>query len=444
MRFGRNNAISVGALIAAVLVAYANGLNGVFQFDDYQVIVDNAVVHSWQAFAADFGPGIRPLLKLSYLVNWLSGLGEIGFHATNLLFHLGNATLLLLLTRCFLAPHFPQKTAESLSLLAALLFAVHPVHTEAVTYICGRSSSLMTLFYLAGLYVHVAPGPTSDFRTWRLVAVPLLFVSAIASKETAVTFPIALLLWDLFNGSSGRQLIRRQWTTWLVALILAALLISHPQYRAMLINCAGLHSLQTNILTTVYSFFYLLGKWLLPIHLNIDPDLPLVTSVMEILPQLLALILLASGAWLLGQRRPWLGLAFCWLILHLIPLYLLVPRQDIANERQLYLAGAPLFIAGAAEMFLWLRTGWKVAATGLLLLLTLLTIGRNSDYRTEISLWEQTVTLSPGKARPRNNLGYAYMLARRYADAEREYRAALAIDPEFILARNNLAALPKP
>ncbi|MGO8755062.1 MAG: hypothetical protein ACLQHK_07515 [Gallionellaceae bacterium] len=87
--------------LLAVLACYFNSLSGAFQFDDYNVIVDNPRVHSWDAWLAGLSHGIRPLLKFSYTLDWTLGLGAAGFHLTNLLIHLGNAYLVYLLAGKF-------------------------------------------------------------------------------------------------------------------------------------------------------------------------------------------------------------------------------------------------------------------------------------------------------------------------------------------------------
>lgn len=127
-------------------------------------------------------------------------------------------------------------------------------------------------------------------------------------------------------------------------------------------------------------------------------------------------------------------------MLHLIPLYLLLPRLDIANERQLYLAAWPLLLACTIELMLWIKNKTGLLAAAALLLLTLgnLTLLRNQVYATEISLWEDTAKKSPNKARVHNNLGYAYLLAQRRAEARREFTAALQLDPDLYKARYNL------
>ena len=188
------------ALVAAlaVLPSFA----GVFHFDDYNVIVHYPTVHSWQALAERAGGGVRPLLKASYVLNWTLGEGEFGFHLLNNAVHVLNAVLLFLIGKNL----FPRNS--NAVLVAALLFALHPAATEAVTYISGRSSSLMASFYLGAMLVYLRGGH------WGLSS--LLFLMAAAVRETAVTLPAALLLCELARDErpGWRTILRRQGAHW--------------------------------------------------------------------------------------------------------------------------------------------------------------------------------------------------------------------------------------
>lgn len=434
-------------LALAVIVSYFNALSGDFQFDDYKVIVDNPSVHSWEAWLAGLGHGIRPLLKFSYTLDWTLGLGKTGFHLTNLLIHLVNTWLVFRLSETFIERQMLRERLQHVPLFAALLFAVHPAHTEAVTYICGRSTSLMTLFYLGGLFAYVTGRIRQD--RLRLYAVtPLLFVVALGVKETAVTFPLALLAWELGCGGAWKTAFRPQWPSWAVLLAGALFFLFNDSYLSQMERSAELNTMQGNLATQLAAFAYLLRQWALPLWLNIDPDLPLLSSLPLLrdppgspLPVLffLAVCALMLACW---RRRPWLGFALAWAIIQLLPLHLFLPRLDIANDRQLYLAGWPLFLALAAELALWLNTrSFRIACIILLLTLGSLTLLRNQVYADEIALWEDTARKSPHKARVRNNLGYAYNLAGRTEDARREFTLALQLDPKHIKARHNLEYL---
>lgn len=439
--FIRVHFYSILLLMCAVVAVYANALRGDFQFDDFNVIVNNPRVHSWPAWWHDLQHGIRPLLKLTYTLDWTSSIGTLGFHLTNVLIHLCNTLLVLLLSRHFVARQADLQALPNVPLFAALLFAVHPVHTEAVTYICGRSSALMTLFYLAGMLFYIA-GKSRHRQLYLHVLTPLCMVLALGVKETAVTFPLALLLWELYNGGSIRSALREQWSSWLLLCASAVFFLFHTGYGSMVENSAALNSVSGNVATQTVAFVYLLRQWLFPLWLNIDPDLRLLHDFTGVLPYVIVLALLLLLTLIASQRRPWFSFALAWTALQLLPLYLFLPRTDIANERQLYLASWPLALAVAAELSLWLRPhAFKWIAALIIIIMMSLTMMRNQDYRNELTLWEATVKLSPDKARVQNNLGYAYMLAGKKDQAKIAFETALQLDSTYYKARFNLLRL---
>lgn len=430
-------------LAAAILTAYCNALLwGQFQFDDFKVIVDNPGVHSWQAWRENLGHGIRPLLKLAYTLDWTNGWGAAGFHLSNLLIHYFNALLVLALSHrfCETQPALREQAA-TISLFAALLFALHPIHTEAVTYLCGRSSALMTLFFLCGTLTYLT-GRQRDNPLLLHVLTPLAFLAALGVKETAAMFPPTLLALESICGGGARTAARRQWTSWLLLAAGTIFFFVHPAYRVLMADSAGLNNLAGNLANQLHAVVWLLRQWWLPLWPNIDPDLPLSRGLGDSLPQaaLCAALLLAMlSSW---RRRPWIALAIVWLFVQLLPLHLFLPRIDVANERQMYLAGWPLALALGAELALRLEPRrFMVATAALLLGAAVLTVDRNRDYRSEIALWQATVRHSPDKARPHNNLGYAYRLAGRTDEARAEFRRALQLDPNYIKARGNLARM---
>ncbi len=433
-------------LLLAVCAAYGNSLHNAYQFDDYNVIVNSAAVHSWSAWYADVAHGLRPLLKLSYTLNWISGPDVWGFHLLNIAVHFLNVLLVYALARRLLV-RSPEIVAPGIygpAMLAALLFAVHPVNTEAITYISGRSMSLMTLFYLAALLAYIK-GREDGRALWLYGVSPLLFILAAATKETAVTLPFALVLWEICytRTASLKNLLRAQGLHWLVFLLLALSLLFHDRYWKLMEFSAGLHSVQVNFYTQLHAMSYLAGQMLLPWRMNIDPDLPVIGSWNQVWRDgVLWLGLAVAGIWH-ARRWPWLGFALGWFVLQLFPLYVFLPRLDVANDRQLYLAGWVMLLPVATWWAGWFGRGafrYGLAAT-LLLTLTGLTLIRNEVYRSEVALWEDTVRNSPHKARSYNNLGYAYYVQGNFALAERSYMTALSLHPDYWLAENNLAVL---
>jgi len=450
-------------LLGAVGLAYLNAFWGQFQFDDYNVIVDNRLVHSWAAWAGDLPQSIRPLLKASYTFNWTSGLGLFGFHLVNLLIHAANALLVYSLSKRFLegSGSLRSDLASSAALLAALLFALHPIQTEAVTYLSGRSTSLMTLCYLGSLLAYVR-GVEAGRGLWLYGLSPLLFLCGLATKEVAVTLPAALLLWELAGSAARppwRTILQRQTVHWTLLGVGVTVLLFHPRYEWLLTFSLGVRSLGDNLLTQIHGITYLLSRLVWAHRLNIDPDLSIITH-WTVGPAMEAgglALLLALGLANL-RRRPWLAFGILWLFLHLLPTNSILPRLDVANERQLYLPGWGLYLT-ASVIVVRLLEGWasvseprqenghrlalglQLAEVALALSLACATIARNHTYRSEIALWEDTAAKSPRKARVYNNLGYAYYLAGRREEAEEAYRTALRLDPRFELAGNNLAVL---
>lgn len=432
-------------LTGAALLAYGNSFQGAFQFDDFQVIVYNPAVHSFAAWVSDAATGIRPVLKFTYMLNWALGAGVFGFHLANFLLHAANACLLYLLALSFFEGHPPPRHAAAFS--AALLFALHPAGTEAVTYICGRSTSLMATFYLGSLLTY-AYGRRTGAKRFSIVSL-LLFILALLAKETAATLPLALLLWERSRPSPARwgQVLKIQAQHWVVLAVLACGALLHRGYFKLLAYSLDIRGIQENLFTQINGVFYLASRLILLPALNIDPDLPVLTSWNAILAAEAAVlaILLALGPLLL-RSRPALGFGLIWFFLQLLPTNSFIPRLDVANDRQLYLSSWGLFLALSAELehaasYLRWRMAVPAAMAVLALVLGFFTVERNRVYGSEVALWQDTARKSPGKARAHNNLGYAYYLAGRHVEAREEYLAALRLKPGSELTRNNLLQL---
>jgi tetratricopeptide (TPR) repeat protein len=418
------------ALALAAALAYLPSLAGTFQFDDYNVIVNETAVHSWSAFL-ERATGVRPLLKASYTLSWTVG----GFHVFNVAVHAVNTLLVYQLGRYLSAawsadPLTRGSRADFASggFLAALLFALHPAQVEAVTYISGRSTSLMAAFYLGAVLVYLRRGH------WALSG--LLFVLAAATKETALTLPAALLLCDL--ATQGRPEWKRQLPHWGIFALCAAFVLANSRYLELVGFGFTRRDIGDNLLAQAGGVSYLVARLLGFLGPNIDPALPaLYTWTPALLFQVLLFFLLLVIGMLQLRRRPWLGFGLLWFFLHLAPTNSVIPRLDVANDRQLYLAGWGLFLAAAACV----PRRLVLPAAALVALLAVGSIARQLDYRSEIALWEADTRRAPWNARAWNNLGYAYQQAGRPADARRAYERALVFDPSHVKARFNLQTL---
>ncbi len=429
-------------LIAAVLIAYSNAFAASYQFDDFAAILASPATQNlvgwWHAM-----PGIRPLLKLSYALTYQMGGGTIAVHAANIAIHAINACLLWLLLRRWLPTLAPSlERVDLATVFAALLFALHPAATEAVTYASGRSISLAATFGLMALLADDASRAQPSRRALASIG-PALFALALAVRETAVVIPAIplLLAW-----ATGQPLGAESWRLRRYAFVAAAVALAMaltPGYHRFFGVSLDTRSFAAQAMGQLLAHGYLLAR-ALPGFCNIDPDLrvpptwsPTLTACALLLIALLATMFAAR------RRQPWLAFAIGWYFVQLAPANSLLPRLDLVNDRHLYLAVAgPALVVACAFAYACERPPHRaLARAGALVLLATFAVAtwqRNADYRSEVALWQATVRDSPQKARAWLNLGYAYRLADDTARAAQAYRRALALKPDNEQAAINL------
>ncbi len=438
-----NPGLSLGLIVAAIAVAYLPSLAASFQFDDWSVIVRDPRVQSVSAWLAAM-PGIRPLLKLSYALNHELGGSAAGFRAVNVLVHTANSLLVAALLRNLgLRLALAPRAAGFAALVAATIFALHPVQTEAVTYVSGRSTSLSTLFSLLAFAAWLRGLDTADERRWRWISLAL-FALALGVKEAPMALPLVMAAW-LVVSTAARSIPRRLAPHAALLLGLAVVVVAWPPYRMLLATSLGARPLGLNLLTQVDAISYLLGQlWRLE-GMNADPGLGVVTAPDAALGlRATALVALAIAGLVLLRRRHPAGFAIIWFFAWLLPTNSLVPRIDVVNDRQLYAALiGPAWLLGLALVPLAAARPpfalLGVAALGAVLAIA--TLRHNRVYQTEIGFWEDVARKSPGNARAANNLGYAYALACRDAEAMREFHRGLALRPDDFRAASNLRLL---
>jgi hypothetical protein len=444
------------AWVALVLAVYAPSLGASFQFDDFNVILADPRVQSLDAWLASM-PAIRPVLRLSYALNhaWLPGV--VGFRAVNIAIHAACTVFVwLLFERLAAALGSDARRARRLGGITALLFAFHPVQTEAVTYVSGRSSALAALFSMAALWLWVATPPAGRHRTLSRIGALICALAALGTKETAAALPLAMLAWIAVTPAAPPPAPRRRWDVVVLCIafgILAVGLGLGTPYGAMLRSSLALRTPVENLLTQVNAVSYLLGHVVRLDALNADPRLS-PTLYLDVATTLrlgaLALLLLAAVLGL--RRRPAVSFGVLWCAIWLAPTHSVFAREDVANDRQLYLALAGIaWLAALAILALAERLPREVGAArprdaivlaGILgLILATATVLRNETYRTEIRFWEDVRRKSPENARAAGNLGYAYALACRDTEALALLETANRLDPSDARTRANIMLL---
>ena len=443
-------------LIVAAAVAYVNALEGTFQYDDFYSILINPHLDGWTTFVGHLDHMVRPLLHATFLFDRsVYGNDPSGYHVLNLLLHLGSGLLIYrILTRVV------TEELKHVPFWTALLFLVHPIQTEAVTYISGRASSLMAFFSLLALTLYddaaVRQRQAKPYGPY-LVGALVSFICALGSKETAMTLPIALLLWDRLvrqvSGATLRQTVLSVHLPFWVVLMAATTGVTwHPRYSTLAQFSLEIRPLWDNFLSQLNAVTYALLLLFCPWKQNFDHDLPVLHSLFEWpLPiDLLVLGALATAAIAAVKHVPLFTFSIGWFFIQLFPTTF-IPRNDLLSERNLYLSSIGLLLAIVIlglYLMEWfarivprpriVRFGSTGAAVLLVLVLCAFTYERNVLYSDPVLLWSDTIKKSPHKARPRNNLGHAYALQDNWERALEEFRIAVQLDPDYALAKKNL------
>ncbi len=452
------------------MATYWNSIDVPFQFDDNAAIVDNPAIRHLEdpLRVLTYGEPARPLLNLSFALNYrLNGLDPRGYHAVNLALHIANAALLVvlvcLLARRHLAPDGRDNEAATFALIAGLLFAVHPVNTESVTYIWGRSGVLCALFYLTALILFVAAHPQNRPARAGLYWASLgCFVAALASKATALSLPLLLLVIDyLFLSRGSTRAVARSWVGRHAPFVIVALVRCAFELRDHIASLTGLQpasgnepllklydswpeglDLLTNLWTQIGVFTRALGTLFYPLNLNVDHDVVVSRSWQE--PTVIAgsalLVAWLGGAVWLRRREPWLAFAMAWIVVSLV-FFFAVPLRDAFVERRMYLPSAG-FAIGAVVALIWasdriaVRFNRPWSAPIALLLgcvivigATSTTIARNRIWMEPAWLWQDASTKSPHKVRPLINLSVVQLRNHQYRDALAIADKAIALAP---------------
>jgi hypothetical protein len=431
-------------LAMAIAVAYLPSAGASFQFDDWNVIVNDARVHSIAAWWHSM-PGIRPFTKFTFALNYSLGGAVAEFRILNIVIHGVAAYLVFLLVhKLALRMQWSTGAARWGALWVALVFALHPVQTEAVTYISARSSSLAALCALASIVIWFSGQNQAVPSVPRRACSLLLFALATLAKETAVVLPAALCM--IADTKAER---RATWPHWLLTTIVIAVVLAWPPYSRLIRTSLEIRPIADNLLTEANALGYLLGQLLRVDGLNADPQLPILsaTTPFALLRACAVGAGIAGSLLLLRYRRAW-AVGLLWTVIWLAPTNSLLARFEVVNDRQWYLAlvGVAWLLACAGRSILRAASAMQrgaafAGAAAITVALLVATIARNRVYATEITYWSDVQMKSPGNARAANNLGYALMLACRDDEASLQFQRAAALDPKSVKARINLRLL---
>jgi len=435
----------------AALGAYANSFSGRFFFDDSRAIQDNPSIRRfWPPWSpllppSDLTVGGRPVLNLSFALNYAAnGLSVWGYHAVNLAIHiLAGLTLFGLTRRTLLQPVCREKfgaDALPLALAIALLWTLHPLQTEAVTYISQRAESLMGLFYLLTLYAFVrAVGPARP-RSWFVVCVAACFLG-MATKEVMATAPFMVLIYDrTFVADSFREAWRQRSRLYIaLAASWLMLICALPGAGHRAVGFEQGVTPWSYAATECGAILHYLALVFWPHPLVIDYGLNRTHDLRQVLLPGLILAVLGAATVIAFARRSLIGFAGLWFFVILTVTSSVIPvAASPMAEHRLYLPLAAPVALVVLGLYSWIGRPALALAAALAALCGLLTFQRNEDYRSEITLWRQAVDFNPGNARAHNNLSYVLLQKGHVDEAIAQGQKALAIDSSFADIHNNL------
>lgn len=456
----------VAAAAIAVIFIYTAALPGPFVFDDESNITENRHIRIKslgfdELYAAAFKSPIpnRPVANLSLALNYyFNGYNVVGYRFANILIHILNGFLLYGLARAtFRTPAMAGLVVrpEMAAAFAALVWMVHPLHTQSVAYIVQRMTSLSVMFYLTALLCYARARLDSSGSGSRRAALlsggGLAGLLALGSKEIAATLPAFVLLYEwFFFQKLNPSWLRRSLPGILAACLVMGVIslvflgIRNPIEPILSRYAGGEFSAGQRLLTQlrVVCVYISLLVWPHPSRLNLDYDFPPSVSLLDPPTTLAGLLVIAGLLFLavrLAKREPLVSFSIWWFFGNLVIESSVIPLETVFEHRT-YLPSVMPVIAAVALLFRLVRPKWIVV--GLLSVVAaggaLWTHERNQVWGDAVALWRDCVRKSPLKARPHNNLGTALVEKDRLPEAEMNLRKAIELKPQYGDARYNL------
>ena len=474
---------SVCLIAITVLLAYSNSYSGTFLFDDRIVILENpTLLHLWPLgqpqnslpvahSGANHVIFSRPITNWTFAFNYaLGGFNVFGYHLFNVLMHVSSALLVFgIVRRTLLSNGLKERWARPSLLLAlsiALLWASHPLATHAINYITQRLESLAGFFYLATLYCFIRSNASNKACLWLSVGVITAFLG-MGSKETMVTAPVVILLYDraFVSGSFKKALLTH--SEFYFGLLLAwgflaiLLLGGHSAAGSIGTNERGVSSDTWSYAATQ------LGVVLYYLRLTVWPDLlvfdnywPAANTLNAILwPALAIAVMMGLTLWGFLKNKPWAFIGI-WFFVVLSPSSSFVPIADeYLCEYRMYLPMlAPISLLvlcsyaalKAILAKLMLRKSGEGVLNGgadylfavliatIIIVLGVTTYKRNADYASEIIMWSDNVKKTPDNSRAYNGLGSALVKANQSEAAIAAFQKAIELNPNYSESYSNI------
>jgi len=465
--------IALLSICAICAVIYSDTLHGPFVFDDKANITKNPYIRltgfdikpMWDAaFKSNYRT--RPVSNISFAMNYYFGRYDVlGYHLVNILIHFINGILVYFIALTIFsrvtASHTGSRDESTItktylmSIFSALLFVVHPLQVESVTYIVQRTTSMSTMFFLLALFLYIK-GRLSLIRSRQLILFSgcvLSWLLALGSKQIAITLPFIVLLYEWYFFQDLSTVWLRKNVKFLLILAAMACLFAfiyqggNPIERILAGYERRDFTLWERVLTQprVIIFYISLLLYPHPSRLNLDHHFAtshsLVDPVTTIL-SLLTLLGLLGLAWILARRNRLISFGSLWFFINLA-LESSVIGLEMIFEHRLYLplVGPAVIVAYLVFQLPSNKQLWAPIISGAIICsLGAATYQRNRVWKDEVTLWRDCVKKSPQKARTRAALGASLLRQNKIAEAIVQLSESLRIDPGIFDGHNNLGA----
>jgi Flp pilus assembly protein TadD len=452
--------LSLLLVVIAVFVAYYGTLDNSFQFDDVHHIHQSRHIRDFESFKnLDFWFSFsnRAPAIFTLAVNYkIGGLEVSGYHIFNLLIHIAASIAVFFFVGIVLGSgsvknRYIIDNKMRIQLFSALIFALHPIQTESVTYIVQRMESLAFLFYVLALilYVSFRRAEKSRYLLLKIVGFAFFSLLAILTKQASYSLPLAIVLMELYFIRDSKDRINRKLVasiTVLLIIITVIGLVSDSLPRDLMAETSRLEYLLSQ--TVVIPKYILL--LIFPSFQNIDHHIIVpggFFSASSLLGITLIISLLLLSYYLYRKNHIFLSFVISWFFIMIILRSSVLPISDLMTERRLY--SATLSIALLIPVLFYFlaskfkdQSNKKYVVPVILSLITVLfavaTIQRNKVWENELTLWTDSVSKSPEKFRPNYNVAEALKKTGNNDPALRFYLEAYRINPHSYGVCNNI------
>ncbi|MDD5363138.1 MAG: tetratricopeptide repeat protein [Ignavibacteria bacterium] len=448
-------------LIAVISFAvYYNSLSNSFVFDDESVVQTNPSIQTLsnipKFFTADegfhkvIGRYYRPLVSTLYAVDYaIWGLDAYGFHLTNVLIHVISCLLLLAVLLKLFGDY---KYGLLAALIGALIFAVHPIHTEAVSWVSGRTDSLVTLFFFASLLMYINFTDDESRKKWLYLSL-LFYALGLLSKEMIVTMPVFILLYDFVYRKKNTDYLKQNIAAYasfivitLIFVLLRYLLLKDIPDRTTYFYFYGkdFGTAFFTMLKTIPIYFKLL---IFPVNLlyhynGTIPDSNSLLDVKVIISVIFIAVLFLLAAYFYKKHSV---KSFCILsfFVSLMPVMNIIPTMNFMAERFLYMTSFALTLIISYIIVTYLNDKNKNLILSLFIIIAVifsyLTLNRNKDWKDNDTLYSTADGIDGSVLLV--NAGNIYANKKNYDEAEKRYRKAIEIRDNSVLAHHNLGLI---